>query len=79
LTPDEIDGIRTGGLGDGLDGLVLCAVDELERDSSVSDETWAGLRAHLDDRQRMDLVFTIGGYDLLAMAVNTFGVQPEDP
>jgi len=25
----------------------------------------------------MDLVFTIGGYLLLAMAVNTFGVQEE--
>jgi len=27
----------------------------------------------------MDLVFTIGGYLLLAMAVNTFGVQDEHP
>jgi hypothetical protein len=29
------------------------------------------------DEQRMDLVFTIGGYFLLAIAVNTFGVQEE--
>ncbi len=32
---------------------------------------------YLDERQRMDLVFTIGGYGLLAMAFNTFGVEPE--
>jgi 4-carboxymuconolactone decarboxylase len=29
------------------------------------------------DEQCMDLVFTIGGYLLLAMAVNTFGIQDE--
>jgi len=26
----------------------------------------------------MDLVFTVGGYCLLAMAVNTFGIEDED-
>ena len=32
---------------------------------------------HLDERQRMDLVFTIGCYGALAMAINTFGVEPD--
>jgi hypothetical protein len=26
----------------------------------------------------MDFVFTIGGYHMLAMALNTFGVEPKD-
>jgi 4-carboxymuconolactone decarboxylase len=78
LTPDEIDGIRSGAMGDELDGLVIRVVDELERDSTVSDQTWTELGGHLDDRQCMDLVFTIGGYHLLALAVNVFGIEPED-
>ncbi len=32
---------------------------------------------HLDEHQRMDLVFTIGCYGALAMAINTFGVEPD--
>ena len=31
----------------------------------------------LDERQRMDLIFTIGGYIALAMALNAFGVEPD--
>jgi hypothetical protein len=43
----------------------------------VSDATWMTLSRFFDERQRMDLVFTIGGYLLLAVVVNTFGVQDE--
>ena len=39
--------------------------------------TWATLSEHLDEHQRMDLVFTIGCYGALAMAINTFGVEPD--
>ncbi|BCI54323.1 carboxymuconolactone decarboxylase [Mycolicibacterium litorale] len=77
LTAAEIDGIRSGSVDGELDALVLRAVDELERDSTIADDTWTGLGRHLDDLQRMDLVFTIGGYNLLAVAVNTFGIEPE--
>jgi alkylhydroperoxidase family enzyme len=77
LTAEIIDGITRGEASDPLDQVVLTAVDELEADSNVSDATWAALSEHLDERQRMDLVFTIGSYGLLAMAFNTFGVVPE--
>jgi 4-carboxymuconolactone decarboxylase len=69
--------VTRGEASDPLDQAVLTAVDELEVDSNVSDATWAALSEHLDERQRMDLVFTIGSYGLLAMAFNTFGVVPE--
>ncbi|MGE2715344.1 carboxymuconolactone decarboxylase family protein [Mycolicibacterium litorale] len=78
LTAAEIDGIRSGSLDQGLDGLVIRVVDELERDSTIADDTWASLGRHLDDRQRMDLVFTVGGYHLLALAVNAFGIESGD-
>jgi AhpD family alkylhydroperoxidase len=51
------------------------AVDELDADSRLSDQTYAELTYELDDRQLMDLVFTVGAYGLLAMAFNTFDVE----
>ena len=77
LSDDVIEGIQRGEAIDELDSSVLHAVDELEDKSIVSDSTWAALSEHLDERQRMDLVFTIGCYGALAMAINTFGVEPD--
>ena len=77
LTDDVIDGIKRGEATHELDRAVLCAVDELQEKSTISDATWTALSEHLDERQRMDLVFTIGCYGALAMAINTFGVEPD--
>ncbi|KWX57838.1 carboxymuconolactone decarboxylase family protein [Mycobacterium sp. NAZ190054] len=77
LTDDVIAGIERGEASGELDRAVLAAVDELHHDSVVSDPTWAALSDHLDERQLMDLVFTIGCYGSLAMAINTFGVEPD--
>lgn len=77
LTEAEIQAAGRGEADNDLDSAVLHAVDELDDDSTVSDRTWATLAEHLDEHQRMDLVFTIGGYSMMAGAFNTFGVQPE--
>ncbi|TDD91810.1 carboxymuconolactone decarboxylase family protein [Actinomadura darangshiensis] len=77
LSPDEIDAAGRGEAGGALEAAVLAAVDELERDSGICDRTWAALGEHLDERQLMDLVFTVGTYAMLAMAFNTFGVEPD--
>lgn len=82
ITDDQIAAVRSfvgddAGPLDAFDRLVLTGVDELEEKSELSDETWAGLGERLDDQQRMDFVFTVGCYALLAMAFNTFGVQIE--
>ncbi len=61
-----------------LDRAILTAVDELHDKSTLTDATWATLSEHLDERQLMDLVFTIGCYGALAMAINTFGVEPDE-
>lgn len=74
----EIAAARSGETGDELSRAVFAAVDELDEKSNLSDETWSALSEQLDERQRMDLVFTIGGYIALAMAINTFGVQLEN-
>lgn len=58
-----------------LERAMLRAVDELIADATVSDATWAALAAELDEQQLMDLVFTVGAYDLVAMAFRSFGVE----
>ncbi|PXX02277.1 carboxymuconolactone decarboxylase family protein [Mycolicibacterium moriokaense] len=77
LTDEVIDGLRRGEASDELDQAILHAVDELQEKSVISDATWTALSQDLDERQRMDLVFTIGCYGALAMAINTFGVEPD--
>ena len=77
LSDDDIDGAARGEAVDELDQAVLRAVDELQDRANVSDDTWAVLSAHLDEHQCMDLIFTIGCYGALAMAINTFGVEPD--
>jgi AhpD family alkylhydroperoxidase len=70
VTDEEIDAIRAG-----EPTPITRAVDELEADSGLSDDTYRALAAELDDRQLMDLVFTVGTYGLLAMVLNTFEVE----
>jgi 4-carboxymuconolactone decarboxylase len=77
LTEGEIEAIRYGELADDADQAVLSAVDDLIDKGTISAAVWTELGRHFTDRQRMDLVFTIGGYYLLAIAVNTFGIEDE--
>jgi 4-carboxymuconolactone decarboxylase len=79
LTADEIEAIRDGNLADDVDQAVLGAIDDLIDDSAISTTVWTELGRHFSDQQRMDLVFTIGGYYLLAAAINTFGIEDEKP
>lgn len=78
LTDADVEAIRNGEANDEFDRLILKATDELEEKSNLTDETWAELGEHLTERQRMDFVFTVGAYGMLAMAFNTFGVQLEN-
>ena len=51
--------------------------DDLFDDSVVSDATWAAL-SRLSTEQMMDVVFTIGQYNLVSWALNSFGVPLDD-
>ena len=81
MSDEEIRSAKTGpetpGLSD-LDRLLLTATDELHADAHVSDETWNALQKQLSTQQLMDLVFTVGQYNLVSMALNSFGVQPDE-
>ena len=78
LSDSDIEAVRSGTASNEFDRALLRAVDELDEKTNVSDQTWAALGERLDERQRMDLIFTIGGYIALAMALNTFGVEVEE-
>lgn len=77
LTDEDLAAIRSGAPRDRLDATVLAAVDELHARTAITDATWNALGAQLDQQQLMDLVFTAGGYGLLAMAIESFGIQDE--
>jgi len=60
---------------DPLERAMLEAVDELVASATISDATWRALIPGLSTEQLMDLVFTVGAYDLLAMMFGAFGVE----
>jgi 4-carboxymuconolactone decarboxylase len=78
LTMAEIERIAEGPDAAGWksgEAVLLRAADELHRDTCLSDASWAALGARYDTAQIMDIVFTVGAYAMLAMALNSFGVR----
>lgn len=81
LIDDEIQMIMEGPDSKGLssfDATLLKAVDELYYDAFISDPTWKALSEKYNTQQLMDLVFAVGQYNLVSMALNTLGVQLEE-
>ena len=44
----------------------------------VSDATWAALSKRYSTEQLIDAVFTVGQYNLVSWALNSFGVPLDD-
>lgn len=59
------------------DATLIRACDELHADQMISDETWQKLKSSWDDKQLIDLLFTVGQYTLVSMVLNTLGIQIE--
>ena len=81
LTDEEIVRVTRGPEAPGwasFDRTLLRAVDELHRDAEIGDRTWADLAARYDTKQLMDVVFTVGEYNLVSMALKTFRVPMDD-
>jgi len=70
------DGPEAAGFSD-AERALLRATDELLDDACVSDATWSALAAHFDKTQIIDLLFTVGQYNLVSMALNSLGVPLE--
>jgi alkylhydroperoxidase family enzyme len=81
ITDAELVQITVGPDADGWspwDAALLRAADELHANALVSDATWATLAERYDTRQLMETVFTVGQYNLVAMYLNSLGVQFEE-
>lgn len=81
ITDDEVAAVQEGPDAVGwsaTEAALVRAVDELLGGAEIADDTWATLAEELDTHQLMDVVFTVGAYDLIAMAFKTFGVQLDD-
>jgi alkylhydroperoxidase family enzyme len=77
LTDDEIRRVP-GGPGEGwnqFDSTLLQAADELHTDWCITDATWAALAAVYDTQQLIELPMLVGQYHMVAMTLNTLGVQ----
>jgi alkylhydroperoxidase family enzyme len=81
LSDEEIQRITAGPDAPGwdpFDAVLLRAADELHRDSRIGDATWKALSARYDTKQLMDVIFTVGQYTLVSMALNTLGVELDE-
>ena len=80
ISDAEIGQVKTGPTGawSAHEAALLQAVDDLFENSVVSDATWGVLSKTYTTEQMMDLVFTIGQYNLVSWALNSFGVPLDD-
>ena len=81
ISEDELKDITIGSSADSWsewDSALLRAAEELHEAALVSEETWTTLSRQYDTRQMMEVVFTVGQYNLVAMYLNSLGVQFEE-
>ncbi len=81
ITDDEVARVAEGPGAEGwteADALVLRAADELHADQALTDATYMALASRFDVQQLLDLVFTVGQYTLVSMALNAFRAERDD-
>ena len=81
ISEEEITRVSRGPEAEGWSDqevALLRATDELIDDAFIQDSTWKQLERFYSKEQLIDLVFTVGQYNLVSMALNTLGVQIEE-
>ena len=82
LSAAEIDRVADGPDAEAWtprERLLLKVTDELHAQRDLSDETWAELRAELDERESIELLMLVGHYTMLATTLTTLRVRPDKP
>lgn len=80
LTDAELERVRDLSTLDGWDArerLLLRVTDELHRDRDLGDDTWAQVRAAMDEPTAIELVMLVGHYEMLATTLTTLRVRPD--
>jgi alkylhydroperoxidase family enzyme len=78
---EAIDRVLDGPGADGWsshEAALLRAADELHDDSRISDDTWRTLAETYDAEQLMETAIVVGHYQMLAGALNSFGVELDE-
>ncbi len=81
MTDEEIRNVAVGenaGPWSSFERYLLRAATELHRRSAVSERTWAFLKARYSDQQMIDLIFTVGQYRMVSMALRSIGVELDE-
>jgi alkylhydroperoxidase family enzyme len=81
LSDDEISRVADGpdaAAWDAFDAVLLRAADELHDDACLTEATYRAVAEHYSNQQLLDLVFTVGQYHVVAMALNSFRVERDD-
>lgn len=80
LTDEEIGRLKleASSAWSAADAALIKAANELHSDHFISDTTWQKLRSCFNEKQCMDVVFTVGQYTQVCMILNTFGVQLDE-
>jgi 4-carboxymuconolactone decarboxylase len=55
----------------------LRAADELRREAFITNRTWTALAKRYSAKQLIEIIFTVGGYTMTGLAINSFGIQVE--
>ena len=56
---------------------LLAAVDRLHHDQDLDDPTWSTVRAHLDEREAIELCMLVGHYEMLATVIAALRIEPD--
>ncbi len=80
ISEAEIERVKSGPAAgwNAHEAALLQAADDLYENSVVCDATWATLAVKYSSQEMMDVVFTIGQYNLVSWALNSFGVPLDD-
>jgi 4-carboxymuconolactone decarboxylase len=75
MTEEQIEACRSGDPGD----IVLRFTEEVVRDASPSDETFAAMSERVPPRQIVELILVIGQYMMLARLMATAQIDLDEP
>lgn len=81
ITDEEITWLASdleAGRWDDDDLVLLVAADELHDDQCITEQTWDALAQRWSEQQLLDLVFTVGQYTMVSMALNSLGVERDE-
>jgi 4-carboxymuconolactone decarboxylase len=80
LTDKELLQIQTGPSAtawSAADANLLQVADDLHDNACIAEDTWKSLAERYDTRQIMDMIFLVGCYEVLAMAIKSFRIPLE--